>query len=110
MPRIISEQDMLVAQSVQDTAVVIPKHESLQAIYSSHTVVFGAGTSAGAVVVEGSHDPNYTGTWYNLGTVTWAAATKAHNVTITGPHRAIRHRVSSTIVGGTVSSYADIVN
>jgi len=68
-------------------------------------IVFGAGSSAGAVVIESAHDKDFTGTWHNLATVTWAAASRVHEVQITGLHNAIRHRISVAIVGGTVDSY-----
>jgi hypothetical protein len=69
-------------------------------------VVFSTGTSAGAVVIEGCHDPTFGGTWANIATVSWATANTAHRAAITGVHRAVRVRVSVGIVGGTVSAYA----
>jgi hypothetical protein len=66
---------------------------------------WSSGVSAGAVVVETAHDPNYTGTWATLSTVNWTAASKEDIVQITGIHAAIRTRVSSTIMNGTVSSF-----
>ena len=67
-------------------------------------VIFNAGTSAGSVLVEAAHDKNYAGTWALLATVTWAAASKAHQVYIPGPQIAIRVRVVS-VTGGTVDSF-----
>lgn len=68
-------------------------------------VEFGAGTSAGAVVLESAARADYTGTWVLEGTVTWAAASKAHNVIGTGPKGAWRVRISVAIVGGTVDAW-----
>lgn len=91
------------AQSALDTVGVI--RADLTSIAREHTmyVRFGAGTSAGAVVLEAADDPAYTGTWSLLGTVTWAAATSVKHVSSTGCHRAVRARISVAIVGGTVN-------
>ena len=67
-------------------------------------VVYNVSTSAGSVLVEGAHDKSYAGTWDTLGTVAWAAATRAHKVTVAGPHNAIRIRVV-TVTGGTVDAH-----
>lgn len=67
-------------------------------------VIFGAATTAGSVVIEAAHDKNYTGTWANLATIAWAAATRVHQAYIPGPQIAIRVRVVS-VTGGTVDSY-----
>lgn len=69
-------------------------------------IKFGAGTASGSVVVEGAHDPAYTGTWSNIATVAWAAADRVHMVAITGLHRALRVRISVVIGGGTVDAWA----
>ena len=61
-----------------------------------------AGTSAGAVTVESAPYEGYTGTWQSIGTLTWSAASKADGLNFTGLHGAIRMRVSTTVVGGTV--------
>jgi hypothetical protein len=68
-------------------------------------VVFGAGTSAGQVVLETAHDPDYAGAWWPLETIDWAAASKVHHVGKTGLFRALRFRISIAIVGGTVDAY-----
>ncbi len=70
-----------------------------------HTIVWGAGCAAGAVVVEAAHDPAYAGTWALLATVPWSAASKVDVVNVTGVYEALRHRISVGVVGGTVSTY-----
>ena len=72
---------------------------------------FSAGTSAGVVTLEGAARPGFTGAWVSLGTATQVASTVvripaataggAGNVAI----GAIRARVSTTIVGGTVTVF-----
>src|SRR3990167_5315770 len=68
-------------------------------------VVFGAGVSAGQVVIEESPTPGYTGTWANLATVSGAAASRAHAVHVTGVHLVVRIRIASAIVNGTMDAY-----
>lgn len=67
--------------------------------------VWGAGTNAGVITVESAHTTTYAGTWASLGTITWMAATKADLLALTGVHGAIRTRISTTVTGGTVSTY-----
>ena len=70
-------------------------------------VIFGPGTSAGAVMIEAAHDPAFTGTWAQQGsTVTWAAASRVHTVSVTGVFLALRARISTAITGGTVTVIA----
>lgn len=73
----------------------------------SYYIVFGAATSAGAVQIESAHITGYTGVWAAEGSpVAWAAATKAHKLSITGASLFSRARISTAIVGGTVDVYA----
>jgi hypothetical protein len=65
-------------------------------------VEFSAGAAAGTVLIEGASSNAYAGTWAVLGTVAWAAASKAHIVQITGCHLALRARISGAVTGGTV--------
>ena len=70
-------------------------------------IVFGAGTSAGAIQVESAHLEGYTGTWAAEGSpVAWAAANRVHKVSIAGESYVTRARISTGIVGGTVDVYA----
>lgn len=94
------------AKVVLDFAAAIPgdvlPHCRELCIYA----VFGAGTTAGTVVVEGSHDPDYTGAWVNIGTMAWSAASTVKKTSITGVHRAVRVRISVAIVNGSCDAYA----
>lgn len=69
-------------------------------------IVWGAGTNAGGITVESSYDGAYAGTWAPLTVVAWSAASKQDIVQITGIHGALRTRVSTSVTGGTVSTYA----
>lgn len=66
-------------------------------------VVWSAGATAGVVVIESAHDATYTGTWASLATVNWSAATKVDIAQITGIHRALRARISTSVSNGTVT-------
>lgn len=102
----VLSQRLLTAQSALNTA---------QAVTGSVTQVrelrayatFGAGTSAGVVTIEGAPVSDYSGTWASLGTLTWSAASKVETLRIEGAHLAVRARISTAIVGGTVT--VDIV-
>lgn len=69
-------------------------------------VVFGVGTTAGVVEIEGAYREDFTGTWSNIATVSWAAADRVHLSAVTGVHQAVRLRVSTTVLGGTMDAYA----
>lgn len=70
-------------------------------------IVFGPGTSSGAVQIESAHLTKYTGTWAPEGSaVAWAAASRVHKVSITGSSYISRARISTIIGGGTVDVYA----
>lgn len=69
-------------------------------------VVFGPGTSAGAVQLEESHDPAFAGTWSAIGApVAWGAVSSVKVQRSVGVGMAYRARISTTIVGGTVDVY-----
>lgn len=101
-----SDDRVLTAQSAANVEGIIRRGQASAIRELTVYVVFSAGVTAGAVVIEAAHDPTYAGTWSNLGTVNWAAASRVHHVSITGVHLAIRIRISSAIVGGTIDAYA----
>jgi hypothetical protein len=73
----------------------------------TYYIVFGPGTSAGAVQIETAHVSAYAGTWAAEGSpVAWAAADRVHTVRIQGASSFSRARISTAIVGGTVDVYA----
>jgi hypothetical protein len=66
-------------------------------------IIGSAGISAGAVQLEEAHDQDYTGTWAPIGaaqTVTAGAVKVVHS---TGCVGAVRARISTNIVDGTVT-------
>lgn len=74
-------------------------------VYVHHTIfiVGGAGVSAGAVTVESAHDPEYTGTWKTEIAAVTVVAGAVLTVKLVGAYVAIRARISTTVVDGTVT-------
>jgi hypothetical protein len=102
MPRSLFIGKLLTAQSALDAAGYINEVTGSKAEGTLIVVTFGAGTSAGVVTIEGAASENFTGTWAALATITWAAASRAHETFISGAFLARRVRISTAIVGGTV--------
>jgi hypothetical protein len=71
-------------------------------------VRWGAGTSSGVVVIEQATHKDYTGTWSNLTTFTWAAADSVDVWRGTGPFGAIRARIATAITTTDKGVYADL--
>jgi hypothetical protein len=66
-------------------------------------VIWSTGVTAGEVVIETADSEDYTGTWAGpLATISFEA-NKTDVVQITGALRAVRARISTTVVGGTVT-------
>ena len=67
-------------------------------------IIWSAGVSAGAIQVETADATDYTGTWSALhpAPVTFTAS-KQDTVMISGILKALRARISTNIVGGTVT-------
>jgi hypothetical protein len=99
-------QPLLVAQSVDETAVATPevfKYSGCQR--TTHYVSWGTGVTAGVVEIETADDPSYTGTWAPIATVTYASgAPRQSYVYVEGSYEAFRHRISTAVAGGTVST------
>ena len=84
---------------------IFPTSVNGQYVELTMYVVFDATAAAGVVVLETADNVDYAGTWANIGTVTFSAASKQHYVSVTGTFLAIRARVSSAVTSGTVSAY-----
>lgn len=78
---------------------------------SSHFNVYvrwGAGTSAGSVILETAPDKDFSGTWSNLTTFTWATVSTIDSFRGTGPFGAIRARIGTTVVTADKGVYVDV--
>jgi hypothetical protein len=104
MPRPLLEETALDAVSALNTARTYGPADGCKAEGFLCVVTFGAGTNAGVVLIEGAADPTFAGTWATLATITWAAASRAHETFIAGSFIARRVRISTGVTGGTVSA------
>jgi hypothetical protein len=69
-------------------------------------IVGSAGIGAGAVQVEEAHADDYAGAWAPNGSPVNAVVSGEATVKITGVSAAMRARISTAIVGGTVDIWA----
>lgn len=67
-------------------------------------LVPSAGITSGAVTIESAHDAAFTGTWAPMGSALSLVASTEQIVQITGVHLNLRARISTTVVGGTVTA------
>lgn len=65
-------------------------------------LVGSAGISAGAIQVEEADNPEYAGTWAPNGSPVTVTASAVKTVKVTGVQAAMRARISTAIVDGTV--------
>lgn len=104
-------EKVITASSALDTAGAWSAARTRGQAAAAITVIFGAGTSAGAVTLETAPYAEYTGVWHIAATATWAvAANKVVYARADGPFMAIRARISTAIVGGTVDVYMHAVD
>ncbi len=83
--------------------VVAVNCEKLGLVTSTHHIKWNGGTDAGEVTIEGSGEVAEPGPWAVLQVVPFSGrATDA--VVIMGAYGALRHRISSPIIGGTVTT------
>jgi hypothetical protein len=94
---------LITAQSALDTTHTPISAPSSQVREMRFYATYGAGTSAGVVTIEGAPDAAFAGVWASLGTIPWVAASKVESLRVEGVHASIRARISTAIVGGTVS-------
>lgn len=102
----VTSTTLLSAVSALNTAATVTVTAPAVCRETAIYVQWSAGTSAGAVKVESADDASYAGTWAPLATDTWTAVSSEDIIQITGVHRALRTRISTAIVGGTVSTFA----
>ena len=69
-------------------------------------IIWSTGVSAGQIKLEAAFVFDYTGTWAPIATADFVANT-TQLVQATGAYRAIRARISTNVVGGTVDVRVD---
>lgn len=97
---------MLVAAATDETTATFTPSgsEEISSGYT-HYVEWGTGVTAGVVEIEGSNDSSFAGTWAPIHTFTYAAgAPKAEYVYSQAQFKVMRHRISTAVANGTVST------
>ena len=95
---------LLNAQSVDETSVATQFQGADPPTSCVVYIEWGAGTSAGVIQIEEAFVSTYAGTWAQLQVVSWAAASVTDAIHLTGVYGAVRTRISTAIVGGTVTT------
>ena len=97
---------MLDAKAVDETAVAFePVSGATPQQGFTHHVSWSTGVTSGVVEIECADDSSYTGTWANMATVTFAGTAPNQDYVYTpGRPRAIRHRISTVVANGTVTT------
>lgn len=94
---------LLSAQTALNTKAQVGVPDS----FKNHTVTItgsvGSPISAGAIQVNGSDDPTYTGTWAPIGSPVSVVDSAKVQFTFSGVFRAIQVVISTAVVGGTVT-------
>ena len=100
-------QKLLNAASTDETKATTPTNfKHLAPPRTIHTIEWGASVSAGVVEIEAAASPDYAGTWVGLSTITYSTGSPhASSYMAEGPYGAFRHRISTAVSGGTVTSY-----
>lgn len=100
------DAQIMAGQTAKDAVAFLPR--ILEGRYTEFTiyVTFDGTAAAGAVVLETAPSSDYQGTWANIGTVTFSAASKCHYISVTGVFKTVRVRISSAVTSGTVDVYA----
>jgi hypothetical protein len=80
---------------------VMPESVCGRYVEATFYVTFDATAAAGVVVIESAASRDYSGTWVNEGTVTFASASKAHRVSLNMLTGAMRARITTTVTSGT---------
>lgn len=83
------------------------------AIQVGWSILWSAGVSDGEVVIEAANASNYSGTWAEIDRQNFSTAPAANSMisgTYPGPFQFVRARVTSAVVGGTVTVTINRIN
>jgi len=102
-------QKLLDDQFAVDDAVATPDTFRYVGVEdTTHYIEWGDGVSAGEVTIETAPKPAYDGTWAPVAVVTFdgsvTPAPKQEYVRVQGNYGAMRHRITSIVVDGTVTT------
>ena len=112
---VLFNHTLLNAAATDETAVVesLEVGEKIPDTGFTHTIEWGTGVTAGVVEIEGNNvSATYAGTWANINTVTYAAgAPKSEYVYSPATFQFMRHRISTAVANGTVTTHmSGIIN
>ena len=99
-------QKLLVEAFAEDATGTTPfAFRNVGVLETTHQIRWNAGVSSGVVDIETAEDETYTGTWAPVATVTFTGtAPKTDYVRVQGAYNALRHRISTIITDGTVTT------
>jgi hypothetical protein len=102
-------QKLLTEQAVTGDSVATPPAFAHTGCEDSTSIIeWGDGVNAGEVTVETAYRPDYAGLWTPLAVFTFDGSTdpapKTEYVRHQGAYRAIRHRITLEVEGGTVTT------
>jgi len=96
---------LLAAKSVVGTVSAAVKVGKLGLVDTTHYITWGDGAISGEVTIESASKAGYTGTWAPIAVVTFTSdGPKEDYVRVQGAYGALRHRISSPVSGGTVTT------
>lgn len=97
---------MLVAQSALNSATAFqPRTAGVPQQGIHHHISWGTGVVSGAVTIECADVSTYAGTWAPIAVITFSGTAPNQDYAYTpGRPKAIRHRISTVLAGGTVST------
>lgn len=99
--------DGLSGPTIQNLGCVAVSVEKLGLLTTTHYINWATGVVQGEVTIEVADEPSYTGPWTAApgGVVTFSgSAPKQDIVQIPGAFAAFRHRISSAVVAGSVTT------
>jgi hypothetical protein len=98
-------QQLLAAKSALAAVAVTPELAQAGLLETTHYLNWGTGVTSGAVTIETADDPAYTGTWAPVIVVPFAGtAPKQDYIRVQGAYKCFRHRISTVLANGTVTS------
>lgn len=104
----ISQRLLSEAAAEGDTGTTPPAFRNCGVLETTHLIEWSEGVSSGVVEIETAASEDYAGTWAPVSTVTFdgseTPAPKTEYVRVQGSYGAMRHRISTIVTDGTVTS------
>lgn len=99
-------QNLLMEAFAEDASVATPPaFQSIGILDTLHCFEWSDGVSSGVVEIEAANNDTYAGTWSPIATITFAGtAPKVDSVPVHGSYKVFRHRISTIVTDGTLTS------